>query len=187
MDRLVKCSIFTTALVASSLSLRAVSMDGDTINASMTPTVIWAAVPASAVVGPGAEFTLVNSVAGPVFSVDASGNSVVIQNNQRLFVLIGGETLTSSDIDFPDSPGSFISGFNLTANGTGGIDESDVAFTGHSFTINMDSSAAWDSLSSVQIELLTSGRTGVPDFGSTISLLGVGVAVVAALRQKVSV
>tara|TARA_R110000823_G_scaffold171736_14_gene304287 strand:- start:3781 stop:4380 length:600 start_codon:yes stop_codon:yes gene_type:complete len=149
----------TTLLIGSAFSgsnLVQASLIGDTVSCSVEnfyPTTCG--LSATAVVGPGPEFTIMQQGTSELFDVDIDASSIRLTPTVVLGLgFSAGDTITFSDLDWVGLPREIIGVSNFDTFGTRNLTDSDLTFTSSSITFDLshsiwiefgaDTYAAWD-------------------------------------------
>lgn len=124
------------ATVAMGAAPAAAQIEGDNINVAMgfAPGTLFFTPGTSAVVGPGAEFTL-EQPSTPLFTFNFTFNTLVITAIAPNAISVSSPIIFS-DIDWPANPSAFISAA-FVQPGSAVVTQGGVSFTAHTLTVNL--------------------------------------------------
>ena len=154
---------------------------GDNVTCDIIPSSLWACDAATAtVVDPGKEFTLLLT-GNARFDVDIGASSIDLLHVGTNGLQLGaGEVVTFGDLDWVGLNGMIV-GFSLTTGGTTGLVASDVTFTDHSLSIDLDNGAQYDPDAFINIDLDVV-HTPIPE-PATMGLFLAGLAAFGTRRR----
>jgi hypothetical protein len=155
---------------------------GDTVTCSISTFVLDCSTP-TAVVAPAPEFIL-SVAARPQFLVDIGASSIAVTLFSGGFSLSqSGAVLQLGSLD--DSAGDIVGIANFITTGTTGIDASDVAFTAHTATLNLDESAWTNGNEAVaRFDLIVRSAAAAVDEPGSVATIGIALAALGLSRRR---
>jgi hypothetical protein len=196
MKKLIIRMTLGVLLILGMIGISHAGLIGDMVSCS-TDSTSFSCDTATAVVGGGNEFTLIDSIPDDLFDIDILGTSFAISSLTALGIDTGTETFTLSGLDWLNFPNGTITGVSLIGvAGVTGLALSDIDFTHDSVTVDL-SETSWSRNSRAGVRLAVSH--GAPQFAplavpnptalavpepTTLALFGIGLAGMGFARKK---